>query len=260
MGVALPELVREFEGNVLSVVILLVEFSLELVVDPLVLLGGGQEGQEAEGGEGSQEGQVGGPERPHERSKHIISVALFQSIYFKSNYPILKSRKTSKYIYQLIPPQAPPGCRPRTAPSLSPHRCPCMCLARSSYPCATTHRRNCHRSRSTSPFRTDFRLQISLRRNRCWQRCIGLSRVSCRCATPRCRHRQSPFGGCLCPPSCLWPKSPGNYHRCYTDIRLSPNVSHFSILPRISHDLRISCGLDLIYHHWPMNRYMFPLE
>ena len=64
--------------------VLLVEFSLEFIVDPLVLFGGGQVGQEAEGGEGSQEGQVGGPECPQERSKHIISVALFQSIYFKS--------------------------------------------------------------------------------------------------------------------------------------------------------------------------------
>ena len=82
--------------------VLLVKFPLEFVVDPLVLLGGGEEGQEAEGGEGSEEGQVGGPERPQERSKHIISVALSQSIYFKSNYqyyPILKGRKTSKYKY-----------------------------------------------------------------------------------------------------------------------------------------------------------------
>ena len=77
---SVPELICKLKGYVLSVMVLLVQFSLQLLVDPLVFLGGGHEGEEVRGGEGAKKGKMPGVKGPEERSEHIIFVTLIKSI------------------------------------------------------------------------------------------------------------------------------------------------------------------------------------
>ncbi len=58
MGREVPVLLGEFEGDVLTVVVLLVEFSLQLLVDAFVLLAGEEEGRESQQGEAGEQPQL----------------------------------------------------------------------------------------------------------------------------------------------------------------------------------------------------------
>jgi len=62
VGRAVPVLFGEFEGDVLAVVVFLVEFTLQLLVDALVLLAGEQPGRQSESGEAEEQSQLFGAE------------------------------------------------------------------------------------------------------------------------------------------------------------------------------------------------------
>jgi hypothetical protein len=69
-----PVLFSEFEGDILAIVVLLVEFALELLVDAFVLLAGEEVGGEFEHGEGGQQPELLGPEETEERFEHYYSL------------------------------------------------------------------------------------------------------------------------------------------------------------------------------------------
>lgn len=67
---SIPKLISEFEGDVFAIVEFLVEFSFEFLVDPLVLLAGGQHGRESGQGESCQKSQLSWPKELEERPEH----------------------------------------------------------------------------------------------------------------------------------------------------------------------------------------------
>jgi hypothetical protein len=72
VGAAVPVLFGEFEGDVLAVVVLFVEDTLQFLVDARVLLAGHEIGGELQKGEGTEETELLRTEEAQERSKHNL--------------------------------------------------------------------------------------------------------------------------------------------------------------------------------------------
>jgi hypothetical protein len=71
MGQGIPVLLGELEGNVLAVVVLLIQDAFQLQVYAFVLLAGQPQGREAQRAETTQDTQLSGPaEEAQERSEH----------------------------------------------------------------------------------------------------------------------------------------------------------------------------------------------
>ena len=66
----IPELFGEFEGDIVTIVVPLVQFPFELLIDACVLLTGIHEGGQFESDKCSHEGQSSGAKQPRERFEH----------------------------------------------------------------------------------------------------------------------------------------------------------------------------------------------
>lgn len=68
----IPKLFSQLKRDVLSIVILLIQFSFQFLIDPLVLFTSHEERREFDEGEGSEETQLPRAEEFQERSEHFI--------------------------------------------------------------------------------------------------------------------------------------------------------------------------------------------
>lgn len=94
VGGGVPVLLGEFEGDVLAVVVLLVELALELLVDALVLLAGEQVGRQLDQRERAQQPPLLRTQEPQERSEHYIDSLIANRSHHPTNH--FRQRTPSK--------------------------------------------------------------------------------------------------------------------------------------------------------------------
>lgn len=72
MGMAVPVLFGEFEGDVFAVVVFFIEDTFQFLVDALVLLAGHEIRGELQKGKGTEDTELLRTEKAQERSKHNL--------------------------------------------------------------------------------------------------------------------------------------------------------------------------------------------